>query len=541
MFAVADKWQERAAELLVVLLLCIQPLYLNAERYINLTWHKFLFFVVCMCFVIAAVIAVWAYRITRDPRLTPRSGLSIADCAVLCFAAVTIISALFSPFKRDVNVWVGIPEPDGRYDGAITQLLYVAAYFIISRWYKPRTRDFVIFGASSVLVSAIGILQFYGMDFLKLWPVDRVDYRVPNLYEIFFRSTLGNVDIVSTYVCVAVLLCGFLFVRGSKPKLRPLWLAGSALNFWLMELAGADSGRIGVLAAVILALVFIVENPETLGRFVILGVSWIAVYSLQKLLYNVNVLGERTVQSLLPYAGAALALIVIGLLLIVLPTRRDGKTLVAPLTVSEAQDAGAGSKGVRILNNGEARESPVKWKLGVLLTVVFIAAAVCGVEVLGKREAETENPGRIYEMREVLHGNLSDELATYRIYIWRHALSVFPEHPIIGSGPDTFPNVFPEDAQGIVGEHYDKAHNEYLQILICQGILGLVCYLVFLGAVLVKSVPGSFRDPVKMAVIAAFAGYCVQAFFNISLPIASQMLWVFAGMLSRPERAGSTA
>jgi len=32
--------------------------------------------------------------------------------------------------------------------------------------------------------------------------------------------------------------------------------------------------------------------------------------------------------------------------------------------------------------------------------------------------------------------------------------------------------------------------------------------------------------------LAAFIGYCAQAFFNISVPIVSQYLWLFAGMLA---------
>ena len=63
-------------------------------------------------------------------------------------------------------------------------------------------------------------------------------------------------------------------------------------------------------------------------------------------------------------------------------------------------------------------------------------------------------------------------------------------------------------------------------------MLGLICYMVFLVASSFNAVPKAFRNPMLMAVLAAFFGYCVQAFFNISLPIASQLLWVFAGMLA---------
>ena len=163
-------------------------------------------------------------------------------------------------------------------------------------------------------------------------------------------------------------------------------------------------------------------------------------------------------------------------------------------------------------------------------------AGIAGIEILGRADPADENPsGLMYEAREILHGNIKDELGTNRVYIWRNALAALPNYPIIGTGPDTFAQAFPEEAHMRYGESYDKAHSEYIQILICQGILGLACYLVFLVGILLKSIPAAFTNPLAMAVLAAFVGYCAQAFFNISLPIASQTLWVFAGMLASKQ------
>jgi O-antigen ligase len=509
MYAKVDAWQAKLAGALVILVLCIQPLYLHPERYVRLTWHKFIFFVVYMVCILIVVAVIWAYRMTRSPRLTPRGKLNIADWAILGFAAVTIISALFSPFQgapdfqRDgfVNVWVGVPEPEGRYDGAITQLLYVAIFLIVSRWYVPRVEHFMLFGISAVFVALIGILQFYGMDFLRLWPNNDPRYQVENFYNIFFRTTLGNTNIVSTYVSAAVLLCGFLYVR-MKSKWQPLWLAASALNFWMMELANADSGRVGVLVATILALPFVVENKKVLGRFLILGSSWLAVYALQMLFYESLILDTRTTGSLLPFVVAAAALVAIGVILTKLGNEIDP-------------------------------EAPIKWKRGAILVAAIIAAGLISVELLGRQDAETRGTWRvIYQTREILHGNVQDHFVSNRIYIWRNALRAFPNNPIIGSGPDTFYHAFPPDAHGFEQHSFDTAHNEYIQILICQGILGLVSYLVFLVTASVKAIPKAFRSPQVMTVLVAFVGYCVQAFANIRLPITSQLLWVFAGMLA---------
>jgi len=496
MYAQIDVWQARAARLLVILILCIHPLYFNSARYIDLTRHKFVFFVICVSVVMLFVIIIWISRMTRSPRLVPQDRLYLTDWAILGFAAVTLLSAIFSPYKGETDVWLGFSE---RHDGAITQLLYVAVFFIVSRWYKPRERDFTLFGVSAALVALIGIFQFYGMDFFKLWPNDMTKYHVENFYHIFFRSTLGNVDIVSSYVCVAVLLCGFLFIR-MKSKWKPLWLAASALNFWLMELAGAYSGRVGLFGAFVLALPFIVESRKTLGRTLMLASSWIAVYTLQKLFYDALILQARTVGSLLPYAAAAVLLLAGGILLV-----RWGKE----------PDPDAKSK----------------WKLGVILIAACLVTGIAGVEILGRRD-EVSGKDMIYELREVLHGNVRDEFGTYRMYIWRNALEAYPNNPVIGTGPDTFYYAFPEEAHGFVGQKYENAHNEYVQILICQGIIGLVCYLVFLVGLLLKSIPKSFKNPLLMAALAAFTGYIIQAFFNISLPIVTPILWVFAGMLA---------
>jgi O-antigen ligase len=384
--------------------------------------------------------------------------------------------------------------------------MYVAVYFIVSRWYTPRVRDFGVFGVFAVIVGLIGVLQFYGWDIFKLWPVDEPEWYVENFYNIFFRSTLGNVNIVSTFVCVALLLCGFLFVC-VKSKWRPVWLFAAALNFWLMELAGADSGRVGTLAGVLFALPFVVGNRGYIGRFMILGSCFAAVYSLQRQLYNVGVLGTQTAASLLPFWLAAVVLALAGVLL--------------------ARNSPPPEQGAK-----------TRWKLGVAISAGIIAAGLIGIEVLGSR---VEDTGHIlFQAREILHGNMRDEFGTNRGYIWRIALENF-SHPILGTGPDTFLNAFPAEAQGVYGQMYDKAHNEYLQIMVCQGILGLAAYLAFLGDSLRQAVIRAFRDPMIFAALAAFVGYLAQAFFNISLPIVAQMLWILAGILVSKKEQSSVA
>jgi O-antigen ligase len=46
--------------------------------------------------------------------------------------------------------------------------------------------------------------------------------------------------------------------------------------------------------------------------------------------------------------------------------------------------------------------------------------------------------GTVYELSQLLHGNVSDSFGSSRILIWREALGIFSERPLLGGGPDTF-------------------------------------------------------------------------------------------------------
>ena len=494
-----DLWQGRIARLLIFFALCIQPLFVfpagRMTFYFDLTTFKFAFFAIYMIILLVAIAIVWISRMLRTPRMLPKGKLSIADWAVLGFAAVTILSSLFSPYKDEANLWVGRPD---RHDGAITQLLYVAVFFIASRWYKPRKSDFKLFGISATIIALLGIFQFFGWDILDYLLSDRGDQVIIVHDQL---STLGNTNFVSTYASVVALLFGFLYVKASS-KWRFLYLTASALCIWMMFISNADSGLVGILAALLFALLYVIESRQVFGRLLILGSFWLIAYILRTFLLGI-VHGSRPVTDLLPLAAAALVFLAAGMFL----------------------------AWFRRQTHRIDFERPVRWKLGLVLIASCILLGLAGVEVLGRYS----DSGIIYEAREILHGNIHDDFGTQRIFVWRNGFQAFLENPILGNGPDTFRNSFPIEgqAEGIVrfATYYDKAHNEYLQILTCQGILGLLCYMLFLGGVFIKSVSRAFRNPLMMAIIIAVFGYLAQAFFNISLPVASQILWVFLGML----------
>ncbi len=168
--------------------------------------------------------------------------------------------------------------------------------------------------------------------------------------------------------------------------------------------------------------------------------------------------------------------------------------------------------------------------LAVIESVIFISV-LTAVYFLDFED------GTLFELHNVLHGNWDDSYGSSRIFIWRNALPLIPEHPLLGGGPDTL-----ADRIGVIFEtvkedgtikqaSIDAAHNEYLNIAVCQGIPALIVYLAAVLSTVVRFIRTRTKDPVASALLAGVVCYCVQAFFAISIFISAPYFWVVWAML----------
>lgn len=88
--------------------------------------------------------------------------------------------------------------------------------------------------------------------------------------------------------------------------------------------------------------------------------------------------------------------------------------------------------------------------------------------------------------------------------IWNNSVEIFKKHPIIGNGVNTFfveyMNIRDDQYKGMRGSY---AHNCYLQMAADIGILGLLAFLLFVGAVLIKGLRSASRikDPLYYSVV----------------------------------------
>ena len=133
---------------------------------------------------------------------------------------------------------------------------------------------------------------------------------------------------------------------------------------------------------------------------------------------------------------------------------------------------------------------------------------------------------------EISKGNITDEQGTGRVKLWKETIKIVPKYIIHGVGVDNFGNVI--DGRPIVNKElklsYDKAHNEYLQILVTMGIFSLISYLCLHFIIIKNGIKNAFKNK-EIYLILPVIGYLIQAQFNISVIEVAPIFYIGLGLL----------
>lgn len=135
------------------------------------------------------------------------------------------------------------------------------------------------------------------------------------------------------------------------------------------------------------------------------------------------------------------------------------------------------------------------------------------------------------ESKSISEGVSNNNFGTGRIYIWKNTLSKIKENYLFGVGIDNFANAFDNKLiDGISGFVVDKAHNEYLQIMLCEGVIKGILYIVFLLLIFFKSFKKE-KNSLSYGLFLAFTSYSIQAFFGISVTRVAPIFFIITGLL----------
>ena len=158
--------------------------------------------------------------------------------------------------------------------------------------------------------------------------------------------------------------------------------------------------------------------------------------------------------------------------------------------------------------------------IGITLLTVFIT------NHFGMSSIGSDTISMFKEVKEISTGNLDESYGTNRMHIWKETIKIVPKNIYFGVGIDNFLNAFgDEPLRSERGRKIDKAHNEYLQTLVTEGIFALIAYLIFIIAVCLKGLK------TKSLYLIPVFGYLVQAFFNISVIEVAPLLYILMGFM----------
>lgn len=173
-------------------------------------------------------------------------------------------------------------------------------------------------------------------------------------------------------------------------------------------------------------------------------------------------------------------------------------------------------------------------KTSIIYFVVLLLLALCFILFIYFCPPSS---GMLKEASEILHGNISETFGSGRIRIWKNVISEISDSPVFGKGPDTmllehfkpFSRFYP-DLGKVKTASIDVAHNEPLNILYHQGILGLTAYLGFIIFTLITW----WKNKSNTAVLAlgvAFICYFLQSLFTFSMCLSAPYFWICAGLI----------
>jgi O-antigen ligase/tetratricopeptide (TPR) repeat protein len=135
-----------------------------------------------------------------------------------------------------------------------------------------------------------------------------------------------------------------------------------------------------------------------------------------------------------------------------------------------------------------------------------------------------------------------------RQHIWRAAWDIFRDHPLVGSGLDTFQIAFADQRSAAYwnlewNASPTRAHNEALNLLATQGALGALAVLVLAVGVVVATRRALRAEADRVLVVALVAGivaFAVQDLFSFTVAGCGTLVVTQAALLAGLARSEPT-
>ena len=175
------------------------------------------------------------------------------------YLLITWLSALLSPYFPETVIGVS------RYEGALTISIYVVCFFLVRAYGRIDRVLITVFGAAVTLFDLLCILQLYGGNPFALYPEGYSYADAGVAYSGAYLGTIGNVDLVAAFFCLAIPAFWATILRSHERK-RYYLIVPLALSLFVLVKMNVLAGFVGVFAGGAISYVVIAPVGETHRR-----------------------------------------------------------------------------------------------------------------------------------------------------------------------------------------------------------------------------------------------------------------------------------
>lgn len=151
--------------------------------------------------------------------------------------------------------------------------------------------------------------------------------------------------------------------------------------------------------------------------------------------------------------------------------------------------------------------------------------------------------GKIDEIKEAdAVGKGHERALSGRGYIWGRTIPLLPGHLLIGTGPDTFIEAFPQNdyvkryntSARMLREIPSKAHSLYLQSAVQTGVMSVICLILFWVCYLKESIclywKHNNQNYIGMVCCVSVGSYLIMGIMNDSNLATAPVFWGILGL-----------
>lgn len=486
---------ELLSEIYIAVMILLFPLLVDKTGFFKILeckWHSYL--IIGSVYLLSVIGVLLYFWIFKKVNYFKRVKFSIVQWLAIAFLGVNVISCFASPFFKDYNLFVGV----GRGEGLIMMSLYSMTFLAVSLFAKFKKRYILYFSISSVLINFIAILQYIGFN-----PFNMYQNGI-GTHNVSFMATIGNISFISATFCIllSISFSAFVFLDNESKINKIIHFLSVMMGAFIFGIINVLSGKVAFFATLVLIIPFIITNSKRLSRFLLMVVAILSAYCINVIInpeFHYD-LGSLDFYFQFNYI-VILFIVVIALLIWLSQVLKKVK--------------------YDITDNKK------------IIKYFYLTIGICAILAVVALYFIDFKSGMLYEMHEILHGNLDDDFGTYRIFLWKRTFGIFPEFPILGSGPDSFAIRFMAKYTNDIAAIgpltlNDTAANVYLTMLINIGIVGLGTYLAFVIAQLKKGIKN--MNEYSAILLISIVCYLVQDCFNLSVVIVTPIFWLLMAL-----------